>query len=87
MPCVLAGHALTSASILASPSSTAQPASLSRDLPQKAGTPPLMHTLRSETSSVLSITADENYIFSGSQGYDISVSLSISCPRFRDVES
>ncbi|EJC98016.1 Zn-dependent exopeptidase [Fomitiporia mediterranea MF3/22] len=32
-----------------------------------------MHTLRSETSSVLSVTADENYFFSGSQGYDIYV--------------
>lgn len=34
-----------------------------------------MHTLHTETSSVLSVTADENYLFSGSQGYDIFVSL------------
>ncbi|KAL5524589.1 hypothetical protein ACEPAF_9729 [Sanghuangporus sanghuang] len=47
--------------------------SLSRDPPQQAQIPTLMHTLHTETSSVLSVVADDNYIFSGSQGYDIFV--------------
>lgn len=33
-----------------------------------------MHTLRQEESSVLSLTADERFIYSGSQGMDIYVS-------------
>lgn len=36
--------------------------------------PPLTHTLHQEASSVLSIAADEKYVYSGSQEMDIYVS-------------
>ncbi|KAI0088477.1 Zn-dependent exopeptidase [Irpex rosettiformis] len=35
--------------------------------------PMLFHSLQQEKSSVLALSADENYIYSGSQGHDISV--------------
>ena len=46
-------------------------ASLSRHL--TADTPSLVHTLRQEDNSILSIATDENYIYSGSQNQNISV--------------
>ncbi|KII90799.1 hypothetical protein PLICRDRAFT_174166 [Plicaturopsis crispa FD-325 SS-3] len=46
--------------------------SLSRHLPSDA-LPRLLHSLHEERNSVLSISSDENYIFSGSQCHDISV--------------
>ncbi|KAH9173572.1 Zn-dependent exopeptidase [Lactarius sanguifluus] len=46
-------------------------ASLSRHL--HAETPSLVHTLRQEDNSILSIAADENHIYSGSQDQNISV--------------
>ncbi|KAN0141012.1 Zn-dependent exopeptidase [Lactarius tabidus] len=46
-------------------------ASLSRHL--HAATPSLVHTLRREDNSILSISTDENHIYSGSQNQDISV--------------
>lgn len=67
MPCSLAEHALTSA-LLPTPPLSPKPAA-PRDIDI-----PLMHTLHTELSSVLSVTADEKHIFSGSQGYDIFVS-------------
>lgn len=46
-------------------------ASLSRHL--HADTPSLVHTLRQEDNSILSIATDENHIYSGSQNQNISV--------------
>lgn len=46
-------------------------ASLSRHL--HAETPSLVHTLRQEDNSILSIATDENHIYSGSQDQNISV--------------
>ncbi|QRV92322.1 Gly-Xaa carboxypeptidase [Ceratobasidium sp. AG-Ba] len=48
-------------------------ASLSRTPPPEAAAARLVHTLRQEESSVLSLTADERFIYSGSQGMDIHV--------------
>ncbi|QRW20092.1 Gly-Xaa carboxypeptidase [Rhizoctonia solani] len=48
-------------------------ASLSRTPPPEAAAARLVHTLRQEESSVLSLTADERFIYSGSQGMDIYV--------------
>ncbi|KAG8768281.1 hypothetical protein FRC12_005667, partial [Ceratobasidium sp. 428] len=48
-------------------------ASLSRTPPPEAAAARLIHTLRQEESSVLSLTADERFIYSGSQGMDIHV--------------
>ncbi|KAH8114659.1 Zn-dependent exopeptidase [Phellopilus nigrolimitatus] len=62
----------TSNQVFPSPPDRTHP-SLSRDIPQEASSPTLMHTLHTETSSVLSVTADEKHIYSGSQGYDIFV--------------
>ncbi|THH11663.1 hypothetical protein EW145_g494 [Phellinidium pouzarii] len=73
MPCSLAEHTLTAVLLSTPPRSPNIPASLSRDLAQSELTPPLMHTLHTKLSSVLSVTADEEHIFSGSQGYDIFV--------------
>lgn len=50
-------------------------ASLSRNLRGGAYPPSLHHTLHQEESSVLSVAADKRHIFSGSQGYDIYVSV------------
>ncbi|KAA1473719.1 Zn-dependent exopeptidase [Dentipellis sp. KUC8613] len=47
--------------------------SLSQHLHDKGGPPALIHTLHQDKSSVLSIIADERYIYSGSQCQDISV--------------
>ena len=46
-------------------------ASLSRHL--HADTPSLVHTLRQEDNSILSIATDERHIYSGSQNQNISV--------------
>lgn len=51
-------------------------ASLSRTPPPEAAAARLVHTLRQEESSVLSLTADDRFIYSGGQGMDIYVSLS-----------
>ena len=80
MPCSLAEHALIAGLLPTPPLSPKQTASLSRDLPEDIPQPELMHTLHQEDSSVLSLAADENYIFSGSQGYDIYVS-GLICSR------
>lgn len=79
MPCSLAEHALTSAALPTPPLSPKHTAFPDID------TIPLMHTLHTEPSSVLSVTADEKHIFSGSQGYDIFVSP-VSIPA-RDFEA
>ncbi|EUC63300.1 beta-ala-his dipeptidase [Rhizoctonia solani AG-3 Rhs1AP] len=47
--------------------------SLSRATPPEAAAARLVHTLRQEESSVLSLAADERFIYSGSQGMDIYV--------------
>ncbi|CEL62689.1 putative di-and tripeptidase DUG2 OS=Saccharomyces cerevisiae (strain ATCC 204508 / S288c) GN=DUG2 PE=1 SV=1 [Rhizoctonia solani AG-1 IB] len=47
--------------------------SLSRTPPPEAAAARLVHTLRQKESSVLSLTADERFIYSGSQGMDIYV--------------
>lgn len=54
------------------------PASLSRDLQSSAASPSLVHSLHETRSSVLSLAANEDYIFSGSQNRHISVSLRLS---------
>lgn len=48
-------------------------ASLSRDLQSASSSPLLVHSLHETRSSVLSLAANENYIFSGSQNRDIAV--------------
>jgi hypothetical protein len=48
-------------------------ASLSRDLQCASSFPLLVHSLHETRSSVLSLAANENYIFSGSQNRDIAV--------------
>jgi len=48
-------------------------ASLSRDLQSASSLPLLVHSLHETRSSVLSLAANENYIFSGSQNQDIAV--------------
>ncbi|CAE6432865.1 unnamed protein product [Rhizoctonia solani] len=48
-------------------------ASLSRTPPPETAAARLVHTLHQEESSVLSLTADERFIYSGSQGMDIYV--------------
>ncbi|KAF8073641.1 hypothetical protein FPV67DRAFT_1605948 [Lyophyllum atratum] len=48
-------------------------ASLSRDLQSDAPVPALLHSLHELRSSVLSLAANKEYIFSGSQSQDISV--------------
>lgn len=75
MPCSLAEHVLPVSYPLTPPRSPK--ASLGQDLTRELPTPPLMHTLRQEESSVLSLAADEKHLFSGSQGYDIYVRLQI----------
>jgi di- and tripeptidase len=50
-------------------------ASLSRDLQSAAVTPLLVHSLHETNSSVLSLAASEDYIFSGSQNKDILVNF------------
>ncbi|CUA72557.1 putative di-and tripeptidase DUG2 [Rhizoctonia solani] len=50
-------------------------ASLARTSPPEAAAARLVHTLRQEESSVLSLTADERFIYSGSQGMDIYASV------------
>ena len=60
-------------------------ASLSRHL--AADTPSLVHTLRQEDNSILSIATDENHIYSGSQNQNISVTppfVWISTPAHAD---
>lgn len=52
---------------------TPRPASLSRDLNSTASLPPLAHSLH-DPNSVLSLSADADHIFTGSQCFDISVS-------------
>lgn len=52
---------------------TAYPASLSRELQSDASVPALLHSLHELRSSVLSLAANEDHIFSGSQSQDISV--------------
>lgn len=49
-------------------------ASLSRELQSAAITPNLVHCLHETNSSVLSLAANADYIFSGSQKNDILVS-------------
>lgn len=49
------------------------PASLSRYLQSTTSGPVLIHSLHEHRSSVLSLAADDDYIFSGSQNQDISV--------------
>ena len=50
-------------------------ASLSRDLATDASVPRLLHLLHEQNNSVLSLSADERHIYSGSQCEDISVSV------------
>ncbi|EIN12463.1 Zn-dependent exopeptidase [Punctularia strigosozonata HHB-11173 SS5] len=52
---------------------SARPASLSRPLDEQTSTPRLLHSLEQKTNSILSLIADENYIYSGSQSSNISV--------------
>ena len=51
-----------------------QTASLSRDLQPHSSPPVLVHSLRESHGSILSLAASQDYIFSGSQNQDISVS-------------
>ena len=51
-----------------------QTASLSRDLQSHSDPPVLVHSLRESHGSILSLAASQDYIFSGSQNQDISVS-------------
>ena len=51
-----------------------QTASLSRDLQPQSSLPVLVHSLRESNGSILSLAASRDYIFSGSQNQDISVS-------------
>ena len=48
-------------------------ASLSRQLQSDASVPHLFHSLHETKSSVLSLAANDRYIFSGNQNEDISV--------------
>lgn len=50
-----------------------KPASLSRDLQSDFAPPLLLHTLEENKSTVLSLAANDSYIFSGSQNRDILV--------------
>ena|ERR1700691_4190377 len=52
-----------------------RPASVSRDLNSAASIPRLSHSLH-DPNSVLSLSADTDHIFTGSQCFDISVSIS-----------
>ena len=49
-------------------------ASLSRDLQPHSSPAVLVHSLRESHGSILSLAASQDYIFSGSQNQDISVS-------------
>lgn len=51
------------------------PASLSRDLQSDASVPTLLHSLHELHSSVLSLAASDDYIFSGSESQDVLVSI------------
>lgn len=53
-------------------------ASLSRDLQSSTTAPLLAHSFHETRSSVLSLAANEDYIFSGSQNRHIAVSHSCS---------
>lgn len=53
---------------------TRRPASLSRDLQNRDDMPALIHSLHEENSSVLSLAASDDLIFSGGQNCHISVS-------------
>ena len=50
-----------------------QAASLSRDLQSHTSLPPLLQSLRESHGSILSLAANQDYIFSGNQNHDISV--------------
>src|SRR6267154_1150767 len=52
-----------------------KPASLSRDLHAGDVSPRLLHSLQENKSSVLSLAATDEYIFSGSQNRDILVRI------------
>ncbi|KAF9013391.1 hypothetical protein BDQ17DRAFT_1386947 [Cyathus striatus] len=56
-----------------------RPASLSRDLQSDHSAPLLIHSLHETRSSVLSLAASENYIFSGTQNHVISVRTQVLC--------
>ena len=58
-----------------------KPASLARDLYGGQEHPPLLHSLQENKSSVLSLAATDDYIFSGSQNRDILVHIGLLAPR------
>jgi di- and tripeptidase len=66
-----------------------KPASLSRDLRASQVAPRLLHSLQENKSSVLSLAATDEYIFSGSQNRDILVRtdpISASCDLIVPVQ-
>ena len=66
---------------------TFHPASVGRQLQSDATVPRLIHALHQPETSVLSLAANENYIFSGTQCQDISVSFPqplLHASRFTD---
>ena len=58
-----------------------KPASLARDLYDGQERPRLLHSLQENKSSVLSLAATDDYIFSGSQNRDILVHIGLLAPR------
>lgn len=58
-----------------------KPASLARDLYGGQEHPRLLHSLQENKSSVLSLAATDDYIFSGSQNRDILVHIGLLVPR------
>lgn len=62
-------------SLTLNPSPMPKPASLSRNLQSEACNPTRIHSLHEAKSSVLSLAATDEYIFSGNQNEDISVGL------------
>jgi di- and tripeptidase len=54
--------------------------SLSRDLRSETSEPHLLHSLHEQRSSVLSLAASDEYIFSGNQNQEVVVSATVSFP-------
>ena len=61
-----------------------KPASLARDLHNGQELPRLLHSLQENKSSVLSLAATDDYIFSGSQNRDILVHIALQASRLFD---
>jgi di- and tripeptidase len=54
--------------------------SLRRDLRSETSEPHLLHSLHEQRSSVLSLAASDEYIFSGNQNREVVVSTTVSLP-------